>query len=56
MVGNPALADPEAGRRLVDHFGRYLAGVIQDARAFPIERLVRGRGGASASEESRELP
>jgi creatinine amidohydrolase len=40
VAGDPRLADGEMGRRLVAHYGRTLADVIRDARAFPLERLV----------------
>jgi creatinine amidohydrolase len=40
VAGNPALADEEKGRRLVAHYGKILAEVIRDARAFPLARLV----------------
>lgn len=39
-AGNPRLADEEKGRRLVAHYGKILAEVILDARAFPLARLV----------------
>lgn len=38
-VGDPRLASPEAGERLVRHYGTVLAEVMRDARAFPLERL-----------------
>jgi creatinine amidohydrolase len=40
VAGNPALADEEKGRRLVAHYGKILAEVIRDARAFPLAKLV----------------
>ena len=40
VTGNARLADAETGQRLVAHYGRVLAEVIQDARAFPLDRLV----------------
>ena len=40
VVGDATLADPAMGARLVDHYGRALADVILDAKAFPIERLA----------------
>lgn len=40
VVGNAALATPELGRRLVEHYGGVLAQVIEDAAAFPLDRLV----------------
>jgi creatinine amidohydrolase len=39
-AGDPRLADEDAGRRLVAHYGKILAEVIRDARAFPLARLV----------------
>ncbi len=39
VVGDPRLANEEQGRRLVEYYGSALAEVIQDARAFPLERL-----------------
>ncbi len=41
VAGDPRLANEEIGRRLVAHYGRTLADVIRDARAFPLERLAR---------------
>jgi creatinine amidohydrolase len=40
VTGNPALADAEMGRQLVEHFGSTLAAIIEDARAFPVDRLA----------------
>ena len=40
VTGDARLADAETGQRLVAHYGRVLADVIQDARAFPLDRLV----------------
>lgn len=40
VTGDARLADAETGQRLVAHYGRVLAEVIQDARAFPLDRLV----------------
>ena len=40
VTGNARLADPHTGQRLVAHYGRVLAEVIQDARVFPLERLA----------------
>ena len=40
VTGNARLADAKTGRRLVAHYGRVLAAVVQDARAFPLDRLV----------------
>jgi creatinine amidohydrolase len=42
VVGDARLATAELGRRLVEHYGRALAEVIRDTRAFPLERLARG--------------
>ena len=39
-VGDPTLATPAMGRRLVEHYGDALAEVILDARDFPLERLT----------------
>ena len=39
VVGNASLARPELGEQLVGHYGKLLAEVIQDARAFPLDRL-----------------
>ena len=39
VVGDARLATAEMGRRLVAHYARVLAEVIQDARDFPIDRL-----------------
>lgn len=43
-VGDAGLADADLGARLVDHYAGILAGVIRDARTFPLGRLA-GRGG-----------
>jgi creatinine amidohydrolase len=40
VAGDPRLADPEIGRRLVEHYGRMLAAIVRDAKAFPLERLT----------------
>lgn len=40
VIGDPRLGSAEMGARLVAHFGRVLAEVIEDARAFPIARLA----------------
>ena len=40
VTGDARLADAQSGQRLVAHYGRVLADVIQDARAFPLDRLV----------------
>ena len=39
-VGDASRAEAALGARLVRHYGAVLARVIQDARAFPLERLV----------------
>mgnify|MGYP001481527539 CR=1 FL=1 len=38
-VGDATLADADLGARLVSHYGAVLAEVIEDARAFPVDRL-----------------
>lgn len=38
-VGDPRRADATIGARLVAHYGEVLAEVLQEARAFPLERL-----------------
>jgi creatinine amidohydrolase len=40
VTGDARLADADTGLRLVAHYGRVLADVIQDARAFPLDRLA----------------
>jgi creatinine amidohydrolase len=40
VVGNALRADAAKGERLVAHYGEALAEVIQDVKAFPLERLV----------------
>lgn len=40
VTGDARLATPDLGRRLVAHYGQVLAEVIQDTRAFPLDRLV----------------
>lgn len=40
VVGDATLADADLGARLVSHYGAVLADVIEDARAFPLDRLV----------------
>ena len=40
VTGNARLADPDMGQRLVAHYGRVLAEVVHDTRAFPLDRLV----------------
>ena len=44
VVGDAGLATPELGRRLVEHYAAGLAAVIEDAAAFPLERLTGGGG------------
>ena len=44
VVGRPELASPEAGRLLVEHYGRILAEVVEDAHRFPLERLHEPQG------------
>jgi creatinine amidohydrolase len=39
-TGDASLATAEDGRRLVEHYGQLLAEVIQDVRAFPMDRLA----------------
>ncbi len=39
VVGDASLADAEAGRILVRHYGALLAAVLQDAQAFPLQAL-----------------
>jgi creatinine amidohydrolase len=39
VVGDARLANAEDGRRLVEHYARVMAEVIEDARAFPLDRL-----------------
>jgi len=34
------LADADMGQRLVTSYGTVLARIIEDAKAFPVERLV----------------
>lgn len=41
IAGRPGLATPEMGEALVDHWSRALARVIEEAKAFPLKRLVR---------------
>ena len=38
-VGDATLADADLGARLVSHYGAVLSEVIEDARAFPVDRL-----------------
>lgn len=40
ITGDPRLATALQGERLVGHFGSVLAGILQDARDFPLERLA----------------
>ena len=40
VFGDSRLADAEKGRFLVEHYAKLLSEVIQDARAFPLERLA----------------
>jgi creatinine amidohydrolase len=47
VVGDASLATADMGRALVEHYARVLADVIQDARDFPLERLLRAGAGAS---------
>ena len=49
VAGDARLATAKMGRRLVEHYGDTLAAIVRDARAFPIERLVRARGGTQGS-------
>ena len=39
VTGNAALANARLGESLVGHYGQILAEVIQDTRAFPLDRL-----------------
>ncbi len=39
-AGDATLADADLGERLVEHYGRVLADVLQDARDFPLDRLA----------------
>ena len=39
VVGDTRMADAEKGKMLVEHYGKVLAEVIRDARAFPLDRL-----------------
>lgn len=40
VVGDATLGTAALGARLVAHYGQVLADVVQDARAFPLDRLV----------------
>ena len=51
VAGDATLATAELGRRLVEHYGRVLSEVIQDARDFPLDRLA-----ASSSDAARRPP
>jgi len=42
VVGDAGLATPEMGARLVAHYGRVLAEVLEDAARFPLDRLGGG--------------
>lgn len=42
VTGDATLADADLGGRLVRHYGGYLAGVLDDAQRFPVERLETG--------------
>jgi creatinine amidohydrolase len=44
VTGDASMATPDAGRRLVEHYGGVLADVIRDTLRFPLDRLAR-RGG-----------
>jgi creatinine amidohydrolase len=43
ITGDPRWATGVAGQRLVEHYGAVLAGVLQDARDFPLDRLTGRR-------------
>ena len=40
VVGDATLAEPKLGAYLVSHYGQALARVIQDTKAFPLDRLL----------------
>lgn len=40
IAGNAALADAATGRRLVDHYATALAELLQEMRAFTLDRLI----------------
>lgn len=40
VAGDARLADAAKGKRLVSYYGEMLAGVIRDAKAFPLDRLA----------------
>ena len=40
VVGDATLADSDLGERLVAHYGSVLAEIIEDTRAFPLDRLA----------------
>ena len=44
VTGDAGVATASTGEHLVAHYGEILAQVLTDARAFPLERLVRGKG------------
>ena len=44
VVGDARLATASLGRALVEHYGAILAQIIEDAAAFPMERLVARDG------------
>jgi creatinine amidohydrolase len=50
VVGDATLATPEMGAKLVGHYARVLAEIIQDARDFPLDRLTRREDGAGGAE------
>jgi creatinine amidohydrolase len=43
VVGDARLATADIGARLVEHYATVLAEVIEDARSFPLDSLVRGQ-------------
>jgi creatinine amidohydrolase len=43
VTGDASLADAAMGERLVAYYGKALAEIIRDARAFPLERLAERR-------------
>lgn len=44
VAGDATLATAALGERLVTHYGRVLAEILEDAAAFPLERLAGGNG------------
>ena len=42
VTGNAAAASAEKGAALIDHLARALVGVLEEARAFPLDRLSGG--------------